>query len=212
MGRLIYRSPPRRFMARRRRACGCRGCFPLPGRGAVPHIFQSSIPPDFLCVLCDFKKTFGRLIYSIRGADARAAEAGHKDPPFSQKKWAVSHRAKDVFPCRKGPIKSAFDAREPLGLFVQSGRGMQEIFEDKAKKCCTDGGGWYHCPRKSGGTPCALVIPSNKEHRHETHTLRNTPHARRPLSGTPPPCRRHDGMVRNHRPTGEQRQRRAPEQ
>ena len=24
--------------ARRRRACGCRGCFPLPGRGAAPHI------------------------------------------------------------------------------------------------------------------------------------------------------------------------------
>ena len=25
------------YKARRRRACGCRGCFPLPGRGAAPH-------------------------------------------------------------------------------------------------------------------------------------------------------------------------------
>ena len=34
--------PTASLSARRRRACGCRGCFPLPGRGAAPHTSQST--------------------------------------------------------------------------------------------------------------------------------------------------------------------------
>ena len=37
-------SPERRLLARRRRACGCRGCLPLPGRGAAPHTQSANLP------------------------------------------------------------------------------------------------------------------------------------------------------------------------
>ena len=45
------------YLACRRCACGCRGCFPLPGRGAAPHTSQSSHSsnhPKPLCPLLFF--------------------------------------------------------------------------------------------------------------------------------------------------------------